>query len=209
MAIRVAHIPFPESNHVNAWIVWCPTAGTGVVVDPGGWDERIPDLIREQDITVEGIVLTHSHWDHTGGLDEALRILGGPLMATAEALHQVRDLLGSEPSRSLADGDEVAIGGHPARVYEVPGHIDDQIVLHVEGHLIAGDTLFAAALGGTPDEEAFHLQAGRLRRLLHHLPGETVVHAGHGPLTQITLERLYNPFLKGVEPRWKGAMGGW
>lgn len=74
---------------------------------------------------------------------------------------------------------------------------------------MAGDTLFAAALGGTPDPERFHQQAGRLRRLLFRLPPDVVVHPGHGPVTEVGLERLFNPFLKGTEPHWKTALGGW
>ncbi|MFO7842154.1 MAG: hypothetical protein R6V48_08405, partial [Fidelibacterota bacterium] len=61
----------------------------------------------------------------------------------------------------------------------------------------------------TADEEAFHQQVFRLRRVLAHLPDDAVVHPGHGPVTQAGLERIFNPFLKGTEPRWKRALGGW
>ena len=209
MAIRVTHFPFAEANHMNAYLAWCPGSRRGLLVDPGDWDDRIEQFVEGEGLAVEGILLTHSHWDHTGGLARAIEHLGGTLMASEQALFRVREHIGSSATRPLHEGDIIDMGGHQAHVYEVPGHIDDQIIVHVDGHVLAGDTLFAAALGGTADETAFHLQAGKLQKILYHLPPDTVVHPGHGPVTEVGLEMIFNPFLKGVEARWKGALGGW
>jgi len=140
---RAPGCPFAALTGMNAWVVWCPRSREALVVDPGGWDDR------------------------------------------------------------------VRVGGHEGTVHELTGHTDDQLVLYLEGHLMAGDTLFAAALGGTPDPGRFHQQAAKLRRLLFRLPPDVVVHPGHGPVTEVGLERLFNPFLKGTEPLWKTALGGW
>lgn len=207
MAIRVTHFAFAGVNHMNAYLVWCPGSRRGILVDPGGFDDRITGMVDAHRLEVTGILLTHSHWDHADGLADACKALGAPVLASPAALKRAgRD---AARSRAVGEGDEIDIGGHPGTVYEVPGHIDDQIVVHVEGHLLAGDTLFAAALGGTSGAEAFHLQAGIVRKLLFHLPPDTVVHSGHGPATEVGLERIFNPFLKGIEPRWKSAPGGW
>jgi len=209
MALRVLHLPFPDANEMNAYFIWSPERRTGLLVDPGSWSEEAEERVRATGAEVEGILLTHSHWDHTGGLGEAQRAYRAPVYASAAALERAREEHPELEGRSLSDGDTLEIGGHPGTVHEIPGHIDDQIVVHVEGHLLAGDTLFAAALGGTPDEKAFHRQLARIRRVLDGLPDAVVVHGGHGPVTQIGLERIFNPFLKGTEPRWKRALGGW
>jgi len=209
VALRVEHIPFPEVNEMNAWLAWCPKAGSGVLVDPGGWSEEIPALIASAGVTVTGIVLTHSHWDHIGGLTQACASLDVPVLASAGTVQVAKKEVPDASYRVVGDGDTIDIGGHRGEVHALPGHISDQIVVYVEGHLLAGDTLFAAALGGTANPEDFHMQVGLLRRLLFHLPPDTVVHPGHGPVTQVALERMYNPFLKGTEPTWKKALGGW
>ncbi len=209
MGIRVTHFPFADANHMNAWVAWCPNSREGILVDPGAWDDRLTEWAGMVDLKITGILLTHSHWDHTGGLAESVEKLDAPVMASAAALDVARGGMKTMKEQALAEGDRIDIGGHDGVVHEVPGHVDDQIVVHVDGHLLAGDTLFAAALGGTSSEEAFHVQIGRLRRLLYHLPPATVVHPGHGPATEVGLELLFNPFLKGTEPKWKTARGGW
>lgn len=209
MPIRVTHIPFPEVNQMNAWVAWCPRSREALVVDPGGWDERIPDLLEREELSPVGIFLTHGHWDHTGGVGPALERLDVPVLASAPTLTALSDQVPQGAGRPLADGDRVRVGGHEGLVHEVTGHTEDQLVLYLEGHLLAGDTIFAAALGGTADVERFHRQAGRVRRLLFRLPADVVVHPGHGPVTEVGLERLFNPFLKGTEPNWKTALGGW
>ena len=207
MGIRVTHFPFAEANHMNAYLVWCPASREGILVDPGSFDERIGAVVTAEQLKVTGIVVTHSHWDHIDGIEKALEVFDVPVIASHGTLEGKAGR--AKETRAVQDGDTIDVGGHQGRVYEVPGHIDDQIVLYVDGHLLGGDTLFAAALGGTPDEHAFHTQAGRLRRILHHLPADTVVHGGHGPVTEVGLERIFNPFLKGIEPKWKTALGGW
>jgi hydroxyacylglutathione hydrolase len=201
MSLRVHHIPFPEVNEMNAWLAWCPRTRACLLVDPGGWDGRIPELVAREGLTPVGILLTHSHHDHVGGAAAARRELGAPLIASAGTIARLAGEVPAEDGRIVGEGDRVVVGGYGGSIHALPGHTDDQIALYLEGHLFAGDTLFAAALGGTPDPAHFHLQAAGLRRLLRELPADTVVHPGHGPMTEVGLERLFNPFLKGTDPR--------
>jgi glyoxylase-like metal-dependent hydrolase (beta-lactamase superfamily II) len=207
MGIRVTHLPFSDANHMNAYVVWCPASRQGILVDPGSFDGRIEEMVESEQLELTGILVTHSHWDHIGGLEKALEMFDIPVIASKETL--ARKAGQAKKTQVVAEGDTIDIGGHTGKVFEVPGHIDDQITVYVDGHLLGGDTLFAAALGGTPDEPAFHTQAGLLRRILFHLPTDTVVHSGHGPVTEVGLERIFNPFLKGIEPKWKSAPGSW
>jgi len=83
MSLCVHHFPFPEVNEMNAWLVWCPRSRECLLVDPGGWDGRIPEYVAREGLTPVGILLTHSHHDHVGGAAAARRELDAPLLASA------------------------------------------------------------------------------------------------------------------------------
>ena len=124
-----------------------------------------------------------------------------------------------EIDQLLKEGDVVRWGGFAANVMHTPGHTPGSISLYLPAkagevagpgavavaaektvidvpHLFAGDTLFAGSIGRTD------LWGGSMRTILDslrgklmHLPDETVVHPGHGPVTTIGEERESNPFL--------------
>ena len=104
-------------------------------------------------------------------------------------------------TRTLAEGDTIAAGVLVLRVLHTPGHTPGGICLFMEDpeggapHLFAGDTLFAGSVGRTdfPGGDARAL-ARSIAAKLAPLPGETLVHPGHGPDTTISRERRLNPF---------------
>ena len=63
--------------------------------------------------------------------------------------------------------------------------------------LFSGDTLFAGSIGRTDLWGGSMEQImDSLRTKLMHLPDDTIVHPGHGPVTTIGNERHLNPFLQ-------------
>jgi glyoxylase-like metal-dependent hydrolase (beta-lactamase superfamily II) len=125
----------------------------------------------------------------------------------------------------LKEGDVLRWGSFEAQVLHTPGHTPGSVSLYLphnagkitvpaeEGstatpdeagkislrapQLFSGDTLFAGSIGrtdlwgGSMDEIM-----DSLRTKLMHLPDETIVHPGHGPVTSIGNERHLNPFLQ-------------
>jgi glyoxylase-like metal-dependent hydrolase (beta-lactamase superfamily II) len=121
---------------------------------------------------VDQIVLTHGHYDHTGGLPALARAFDPAVLAFRP-----------EPGagRALRDGEWLRMGDEDFRVLHTPGHSEDSICLFspVSGTLFSGDTLYRItdAEGAYP---ACYL--GSLERLL--ALGATTVHPGHGePVT--------------------------
>ncbi|OLT06120.1 hypothetical protein BJF90_18285 [Pseudonocardia sp. CNS-004] len=89
----------------------------------------------------------------------------------------------------VADLEAIRIGPLTAWVLHSPGHTPGGIGLLVGDQLLSGDTLFPGGPGLTgPPLSDFPTIVGSVRTLLA-LPGETVIHPGHGPDTTVAIER--------------------
>lgn len=137
--------------------------GDGIVVDPGGPAVEVEEYIRDNDIRLHWIILTHGHGDHIGGVSELRNLSENGIAIHAEdadclvdANRNLSAFMGASvelPSadRKLNDGDILKVGNMNIRVIHTPGHTLGGICLHItEGEeeiLISGDTLFARSIG--------------------------------------------------------------
>lgn len=169
------------------WLIRGPRDGTRVLaVDPG--DARpVVETLRQGGLSLAGILVTHHHPDHTGGvveLVERFRIsVFGPTRETIPAL-----------TRGLAEGDLVEFDdlGLQFQVLEVPGHTAGHIAYAGHGALFCGDTLFSGGCGrlfeGTPEQMLRSLSR------LSALPPETRVYCTHEyTLSNLRFARVVDP----------------
>ena len=196
----------------NCWLVSDGRGGPLVMVDPADDPERIIAAVGERPVVA--VILSHRHFDHIGAVREVLAATGAPLMAhadDADALASPEGTGGAQfgfmrtapvPDRVLHAGDAIEAGEVGLSVLHTPGHTKGGICLLAHDatggadHLFSGDTLFAGSVGRTDFEGGDARELGRsLTRELAPLPGETVVHPGHGPDSTIQRERRVNPFL--------------
>lgn len=173
MELRTRHVgPWG----MNTYALVCTETGQSVLFDPGDdADDLTAMLAGTQPIA---IVLTHTHGDHVGALDEMMARLDVPLLAhTGPHLRQL------DKTRSLTTGDTVTVGNHTLRVQEAPGHIADHICLIIEGdnRVIVGDTIFDGGPGRTWTTGQFQTTLKTLGNIVLAWPDDTVCYPGHGP----------------------------
>lgn len=167
--------------------IWAIVRGSRcALVDPGETGPALRWLEREA-LTLDAILITHHHQDHTGGVAELL-----DRFPDAQVLgpHDERIPL---LTRSLADGERVSLAGMPELVcLSVPGHTRSHIAWLCGDALFCGDTLFSAGCGrifeGTTDEMLASLDR------LAALPDSTRIFPAH----EYTLANL--AFAEAVEP---------
>ncbi len=193
--ISISPIEIFSDNYV--WLI-VHQNNTACVVDPGD-AAPVQQVLQAQGLTLTAILITHHHWDHTGGIDDLVKsypdvCIYGP---NSEKIPQI--------THAQKSSDNIDIFGDSSlclEVIEVPGHTSEHIAYY--GHyqtdpnkdreavLFSGDTLFAGGcgrlLGGTAEQLLSSLKT------LAKLPGDTRVYCTH----EYTLANL--EFAATVEP---------
>ena len=195
----------------NAYLIADETTGDAAMID-APQDTVLPllNVAKHHRWNVRYLLLTHGHWDHisdhnvvTDAYPNAkvlIHALDEPKLITPGSL--LFSLPYTIPPRSadgyLEDGKTISIGKLEFQIIFTPGHSPGHVVFYspTESLLIAGDLLFAGAIGRTdlPDSDPAAMEISLQR--IAQLPDNTSVRPGHGPPTTIGKEKRSNPFLQ-------------
>jgi hydroxyacylglutathione hydrolase len=190
----------------NGYVV---RAGRGVteavVIDPGGDAAQLRLELARAGARCAGILITHSHWDHLGGVADLAEGTGAPVyMAEDESpvLEQPEEWYPGvgvrpySPDVRLSGDETIALAGISFETVRVPGHSPGHLAFYADGALFSGDVLFAGSVGRTDLPYAdWDTLVESIRTLVDRFPAETVVYPGHGPPTTLGAELARNPFL--------------
>lgn len=200
--------PFSE----NTYLVFNENKN-GYLIDPGNWNERetetLQDFIKENEISIKNILLTHAHIDHVLGLQWAFDTYNVPIKMHEEE----KEILDRNPISAknygfnfkpfngeiefLKEGDSIFIDEDELKILFVPGHSPGSVAFYnkVQNLVISGDALFQGSIGRTDLYRGNHSQLiESIKTQLFSLPEETVVYCGHGNTTNIGFEKKHNPF---------------
>jgi glyoxylase-like metal-dependent hydrolase (beta-lactamase superfamily II) len=176
------------------------------VVDPGDQADEIEKALDALGARCAAILLTHSHYDHFGGLAELADATGAPVWlpeGEVDVFRRPADFFPGIPIRAytgdaalLGGGETVDAAGISFQVRHVPGHSPGHLSYYADGALFSGDVLFSGSVGRVdlPFGDWDTLLES-IRSLADAYPPETVVLSGHGPATTLGDELARNPFL--------------
>lgn len=184
----------------NCYILEDEKAHVAAIIDPGDEADRILSVMQEEDASVEYILLTHGHYDHTTAVPELHKAYPQAKIYIHQAdangagsrlfplAGQVEGLLAYD------EGDTLTLGSLTIEVLHTPGHSKGSVTLRVEDVLFTGDTLFAGSCGRTDLAGGSYEEILASLKRLGELEGNFHVLPGHEGTSTLDQERKFNPY---------------
>jgi glyoxylase-like metal-dependent hydrolase (beta-lactamase superfamily II) len=181
-----------------------------LLVDPGEEAPKLLAAIEELGVQLDGILLTHTHFDHVGAVAPVARATGAEVWVPEIEKPVLADINSFVPwpgfgpfedwdaEHTLKGGEKLELAGLEIDVIFTPGHSPGHVTFSVpeEKAVFSGDVLFQGSVGRTdlPGGDWPTLLES-IRSLVDTLPPETQVYPGHMGITTLGAERASNPFL--------------
>jgi hydroxyacylglutathione hydrolase len=194
----------------NCYIVRRDGADHGLIVDPGDEPERILEAVDALGVTIDGILVTHCHFDHIGAVAPVAAATEAPVWCPQIEVPVLADIMSYVPwpgfgpfesydaDETVAGGEHLSLAGLEIDVVFTPGHSPGHVTYAIpdEGALFSGDVLFKGSVGRTdlPGGDWGTLLES-IRGIVDSYPEETTVYPGHMAVTTLGAERASNPFL--------------
>ena len=180
-----------------------------IIVDPGEEAEKINDYMTKKGIKPVAILLTHGHFDHIGAVEELKSRYNIEVYADKEEENtlkdpcvnlsvQLGDVISITADHFVSDGQIIELMDEKIRCIHTPGHTEGGMCFYFEEEaiLFSGDTLFQESVGRTD------FVGGSMSKIVNSLKEKILVlrdnvkvYPGHGMMTSIEHEKMYNPFV--------------
>jgi hydroxyacylglutathione hydrolase len=181
-----------------------------LIVDPGEEAPVLLEAIESHGLELDGILLTHTHFDHVGAVAPVAKATGAEVWVPVIEKPVLADIMSYVPwagfgpyeswdaEHTVAGGEKLELAGFEIDVIFTPGHSPGHVTYSIEDEaaIFSGDVLFQQSVGRTdlPGGDWPTLLES-IRTLVDELPAETTVYPGHMGTTSLGAERAQNPFL--------------
>lgn len=194
----------------NCFLLRREGSDRALIVDPGEEAPKLLAAIEQLGVTLDGILLTHTHFDHVGAVAPIAKATGAEVWVPELEKQVLADIDSYVPwpefgpfeswdaEHTVSGGERLELAGLEIDVLFTPGHSPGHVTYSIphERVVFSGDVLFQSSVGRTdlPGGDWPTLLES-IRTLVDTLPGETTVYPGHMGITTLGAERAGNPFL--------------
>lgn len=207
--MRITNLP-SGALQANTYLAVDEKTNEGFIVDPGGYNKVLTKEVRDNDVNIKYIILTHGHSDHICGVNEhKAEFPDAKIVAykDEEAMLENPNLnqspgfgvpYSTKADILVSDGDELKVGDVTLKFIHTPGHTEGGMCIYVKEAkaLFSGDTLFRQSIGRTDFPGGYYKEImDSIRKKLFLLPDDTNVFPGHMGTTSIGFEKENNPFV--------------
>lgn len=207
--MRITNLP-SGALQANTYLAVDEKTNEGFIVDPGGYNKVLTKEVRDNDVNIKYIILTHGHSDHICGVNEhKAEFPDAKIVAYKDEKAMLENPnLNQSPGFGVpystkadilvSDGDELKVGDVTLKFIHTPGHTEGGMCIYVKEAkaLFSGDTLFRQSIGRTDFPGGSYKEImDSIRKKLFLLPDDTNVFPGHMGTTSIGFEKENNPFV--------------
>lgn len=185
----------------NGYVIYQKDGGDAFIIDPGYNPGVFTEYIKEHELSLRGILLTHHHYDHVGAVERIRDAIECPVY-----LHRSDcDMYRKKVDVYMEDGDVIDLEGEEIKVINTPGHTKGGVCFLSEKSRVCftGDTIFNVDLGRTDLEDGSEQEMrDSILNIIDKFPNDIMIYPGHGDgCTMKKVRQINTEFLDIVEKR--------
>ncbi len=172
-------------EYSNTFLIGPNQGGEAILIDPGHIDLELIERIEKNRFNIAHVLLTHRHPSHTFGLGTLMKIYNPIIHAGSPTLYDY-------PVVEIRDRSFLDLSGITVEAIQIPGHTIDSFVYRIGNALFTGDVLYAGRVGATNGVVEKALLLKGIKNRLLSLDERIVVFPGHGTITTLKIEKMFN-----------------
>lgn len=190
---------FNTETFSNSYLVVNEKTMEALIVDPSKITPKLIDQIEYGNYKLKAALITHKHSHHTAGLSTLQKIYDIDVFA-ADA-----EVCGED---NLLNGDgKITVCGLEVLYFSIPGHSSDSLIYEIGNEVFTGDVISAGLMGDSSCSYNRKRLSNGIREKLFSMPDSNLIFPGHGPLSSVGAEKMFNVEL-GEKRNWKEGKDG-
>lgn len=208
--MEIIKLPPLSDFGVNSYIITAENMD-GVLIDAPYGGEYIVKQVREKNINLKKILLTHGHCDHIASAAYIAHETGAEIYIHSADRDKLKSSKGNlteyfslppvdtvEKAVTVGDGDVITLDELEFEVLSTPGHTSGSVCYILGDNMFCGDTLFKRSMGRTDMFDGNESEMLETLAMLYEFDTDTdyKLFSGHGENSLMSEERKNNPYMK-------------